>query len=77
MKVLESLEKRIKCHVSIDDMQFGFMPRKGTNNTIFKFHHATSSGKELIKEAVGYSDVSVTSPNSDNFAPLELQDSLT
>ena len=30
MKVLERvLEKRIRCHVSIGNMQFGFMPGKG------------------------------------------------
>ena len=36
MKVLERvLEKRIRCHVSIDKMQFGFMPGKGTTDAIF------------------------------------------
>ena len=36
MKVLEKmLEKKIRCQVSIDDMQFGFMPGKGTTNAIF------------------------------------------
>ena len=36
MKVLERvLEKRIRCHVSIDNMLFGFMPGKGTTNAIF------------------------------------------
>ena len=31
MKVLERvLEKRIRCQVSIDNMQFGLMPGKGT-----------------------------------------------
>ena len=35
MKVLERvLEKRIKCQVSIDNMQFGFMPGKGTTHAI-------------------------------------------
>ena len=29
------LEKRIRCQVSIDNMQFGFMPGKGTTNAIF------------------------------------------
>ena len=29
------LEKRIKCQVSIDNMQFGFMPGKGTTDAIF------------------------------------------
>ena len=36
MKVLERvLEKRIRYHVSIDNMQFGFMPGKGTTDAIF------------------------------------------
>ena len=36
MKVLERvLEKRIRCQVSIDNMQFGFMPGKGTIDAIF------------------------------------------
>ena len=36
MKVLERvLEKRIICQVSIDNMQFGFIPGKGTTDAIF------------------------------------------
>ena len=36
MKVLERvLEKRIRCQVSIDNMQFGFMHGKGTTEAIF------------------------------------------
>ena len=36
MKVLERvLEKRIRCPVSIDNMQFGFIPGKGTTDAIF------------------------------------------
>ena len=36
MKVLERvLEKRIRCQVSIDNMQFGFMSGKGTTGAIF------------------------------------------
>ena len=36
MKVLERvLEKRIRCQVSIDNMQFGFIPGKGTTDAIF------------------------------------------
>ena len=36
MKVLERvLENRIRCQVSIDNMQFGFMPGKGTTDAIF------------------------------------------
>ena len=35
MKVLERvLEKRIRCQVSINNMQFGFMPGKGTTDAI-------------------------------------------
>ena len=29
------LEKRIRCHVSIDNMQFGFMSDKGTTDATF------------------------------------------
>ena len=29
------LEKRIRCQVSIDNMQFGFMPGKGTTDAIY------------------------------------------
>ena len=36
MKVIERvLEKRIRCQVSIGNMQFGFMPGKGTTDVIF------------------------------------------
>ena len=36
MKVLERvLEKRIRCQVSIDNMEFDFMPGKGTTDAIF------------------------------------------
>ena len=36
IKVLERvLEKRIRCQVSIDNMQFGFIPGKGTTDAIF------------------------------------------
>ena len=36
MKVLETvLEKKIRCQVSIDNMQFGFMPGKRTTDAIF------------------------------------------
>ena len=39
IKLLEQpmkvLEKRIRCQVSIDNMQFGFMPGKGTTDAIF------------------------------------------
>ena len=49
MKVLERvLEKRIRCQVSIDNMQFGFMPGKGT--TECHFHHVTSTRETPSKE---------------------------
>ena len=36
MKVLESvLEKRMRCQVSIDNIEFGFIPGKGTTDAIF------------------------------------------
>ena len=36
MKVLERvLEKKIRCQVPIDNMQFGFMPGNGTTDAIF------------------------------------------
>ena len=36
MKVLERvMEKRIRCEVSIDNMQFGIIPGKGTTDAIF------------------------------------------
>ena len=36
MKILERvIEKRVRSKVSINDMQFGFMPGKGTTNAIF------------------------------------------
>ena len=40
MKLLEKvLKKRIRCQVSIDNMQFGFMPGKGTTDAIFIMRH--------------------------------------
>ena len=36
MKVLERLlEKRFRCQVLIDNMQFGFIPGKGTTDAMF------------------------------------------
>ena len=36
MKELDRvLEKKSRCQVSIDNMQFGFMPGKGTTDSIF------------------------------------------
>ena len=41
MKVLERvLEKRMRCQVSIDNMQFGFMPGKGTIDEVQEKHQA-------------------------------------
>ena len=38
MKIMESvLEKRVRGLVAIDDMQFGFTPRKGTTHALFIF----------------------------------------
>ena len=40
MKVLgRVLEKSIRCQVSIDNMQFGFMPENGTTDAIFNMRH--------------------------------------
>jgi hypothetical protein len=39
MKVLECvIEKKVRGRVSIDDMQFGFRPGRGTTNAIFIVH---------------------------------------
>ena len=36
MKIVERvLEKRIRELVTVDDMQFGFMPEKGTTDALF------------------------------------------
>ena len=43
MNVLEIvLEKRIRYHVSIDNMQFGFMPGKGTTYVLNCIHIRTT-----------------------------------
>ena len=47
MKVLERvLEKRIRCQVSIDTMQFGFMPGKGTTDAIFIMRQVKRNTKQ-------------------------------
>ena len=47
MKVLErGLEKRIRCQVSIDNMQFGFMPGKGTTDAIFIMRQVQENSKQ-------------------------------
>ena len=36
MKIVEKvLEKRMRCMVQVDKMQFGFMPAKGTIDAVF------------------------------------------
>ena len=36
MKIVEKvLERRLRCMVKVDEMQFGFMPGKGTIDTLF------------------------------------------
>ena len=40
MKLIEKvLEKRIRAQVHIDEMQFGFMPGRGTTDAIFIARH--------------------------------------
>ena len=49
MKVLERvLEKRIRCQVSIDNMQFGFMPGKGTTNAMRQVQEKYQSNKKTL-----------------------------
>ena len=51
------LEKRIRCQVSIDNMQFGFMPGKRTTDAIFimrqvqEKHQANKNKKQYFAEA--------------------------
>ena len=48
--MLRELEKRISCQVSIDDMQFGFMPDKRTTDAIFimrQVHEMHQARKKL------------------------------
>ena len=53
MKVLERLlEKRIRCQVSIDNMQFGFMPGKGTTDAIFIMRQVQEKHQAKKKAAV-------------------------
>ena len=49
MKVYERiLEKRVREQVAIDEMQFGFMPGKGTIDAIFTVHQMQE--KFLVKK---------------------------
>ena len=51
MKVLERvLEKSIRFQVSIDDMQFGFMPGKGTTDAIFIMRQVQEKHQEKKKK---------------------------
>ena len=56
MKVLERvLEKRIRCQVSIDNMQSGFMPGKGTTDAILIMRQVQE--KHQVKEKLNYAFV--------------------
>ena len=51
MKVLERvLEKGIRCQVSIDNMQFGFMPGKGTTDAIFIMRQVQEKHQAMKKK---------------------------
>ena len=51
MKVIERVfEKRIRCQVSIDNMQFGFMPGKGTTDAIFIMLQVQENHQEKKKK---------------------------
>ena len=51
MKVLESVcENRIKCQVSVDNIQFGFMPGKGTTDAIFILRQAQKTHQARKKK---------------------------
>ena len=53
VKVLERvLEKWIRCQVSIDNMQFGFMPGKGTTDAIFIMRTSTRETPSKEEETV-------------------------
>ena len=55
MKVLERvLEKRIRCQASIDNMQFGFMPEKGTTDAIFIMRQVQEKHQAKKKKKLYY-----------------------
>ena len=57
MKVLERiLEKRIRCQVSIDNMQVGFMPGKGItgSNLIMRQERHQSKDEEAVLSFCGF-----------------------
>ena len=51
MKIVEKvLERRLQCMVKVDEMQFGFMPRKGTIDAVFilrRLQEYLDKGKKL------------------------------
>ena len=48
------LEKRIRCQVSIDNMQFGFMPGKGTTDAIFIMRQVQEKHQAKKKKKLYY-----------------------
>ena len=57
-KMLERvLEKRIGCQVSIDNMQFGFMPGKGTTDAIFIMRQVQEKHQAKKKKKLYYAFV--------------------
>ena len=55
MKMFERvLEKRIRCQLSIDNMQFGCMPGKGTTDNIFIMRQVQEEEKEDVLHFCGY-----------------------
>ena len=58
MKLLERvLEKRIRCQVSIDNIQFGFMPGKGTTDAIFIMRQVQEKHQEKKKLYYAFVDL--------------------
>ena len=51
------LEKRIRCQVSIDNMQFGFMPGKGTTDAIFIMRQVEEKHQAKKKKKLHYAFV--------------------
>ena len=51
MKVLDTvLENRIRCQVSIDNMQFGFMSGKGTTDATFIMRQVQEKHQAMKKK---------------------------
>ena len=55
MKVERVLEKKNRCHVSIDNMQFGFMHDKGTIDAIFIMQQVREKHQAKIRWMCGVS----------------------